>query len=178
MQRLSNQQYEEFLYALAERNGLIPEHREWAEHWILYGQWSASKLNGIGLELSDFYPQNMSLNEVHLREIERRIRVQISRAEEQKYNAKLDTVTAQIRSELDIDKVLDSYAKELTRIQADKNSAEEREERLKRDCEYLQREVRRLERENGRLRESLYAQSSQKNQDHDVLNYQPFEEAA
>lgn len=75
MHKLSNEQYQAMLDALEEKGGVALADRPYVERMLFFGRWSASKLTGIGLELSDFCfceEGEITLPKVEVREAQRR----------------------------------------------------------------------------------------------------------
>ncbi len=75
MHKLSQEQYQAMLDALEEKGGVALADRSYVEMWLIYGRWSASKLTGIGLEVSDFSIEKeteIKLSHAEVREAQRR----------------------------------------------------------------------------------------------------------
>lgn len=148
VKRLSNEQYDRFLEALTARGGVSQGDRTVAEQWICYGKWSAAKLTGVGLELSDFFPEEITLSHAQVREMQQRLYVQAKHAAEQflREEERRKSIKADNNDEeSEFEKTISAYKNLLLEYRADRDISE-------RVLERSERMVRRMDSENDALR--------------------------
>lgn len=140
------EQYEKILAAIIRHRGDIPHsERSWAEQWILYGHWTTSKLTTVGLEYSDFFPEDISLSRSQMFAFRRQLWAQAHNEADRRAAEKHRENRSDEQS---IEGALNSYKELLIRRYGDVIAAERRADRA-------ESELKRSERENDDLRRAI-----------------------
>lgn len=176
MHKLSQEQYQAMLDALEEKGGVALADRPYVERVLFFSRWSASKLTGVGLELSDFCfceEGEITLPKVEIREAQRQCFKRAVEVVEERLRYYEKTTPQQRQT----DSLVVEYQQALGMMNNDMIELE----RLK---EYYKRSYEQGKRENMRLR-SLIAEYLGDSTNTDAVDnelnkrrYEQFQEAA
>ena len=126
MHKLSVEQYNAFCEALKAKGGLSAGDRIVAEKYILHAKWATNKLTGVGLELSDFMPEEIKLSHAQVREMQTHLFQQARFAieEKQREQERLRGEQPKKGEDMELEKLLKSYNTILVQYVQERNAAE------------------------------------------------------